>query len=463
MKNYVLVLLMSVLIISASCSPGGSSSGDGAEAVCGNGILEDGEECDGTDMGNATCASLGYGDGDLECTSECRMDTSGCTGNGTGNNANSGGQSVCGNGVLEDGEECDGSDLGGATCQSMGFTGGGELSCTASCTLDTSGCFGTTCGNGVADDGEECDGNDLKDLTCTDLGYVGGTLRCSDTCTLDESGCTNDDVQAVCERWNDDLSSAQSGQWTGDVNSCDPGDYLAPGRDSALKLTNLYRWLAGLSPVVEDADLDRKAQACALIQHARGGLTHFPQETDPCYTADGADAAQHSNIATANAVEAVHMYISDFGNEDTMGHRRWILSNWYTRAGFGSTSSYSCQWVINGLGGSGPEWTAFPSPGVFPYQAMHMSYRSVDEVGWTIQSDSIRVGEATIRVYEDGVEKPVNVYDITGGNYGSFYAVRFTPDGWSSSPGHTYTVEVSGISQPFSYDVIMVDCTAVKK
>jgi hypothetical protein len=47
---------------------------------------------------------------------------------------------VCGNGVLEGGEVCDGSLLGGASCSSQGFTGG-SLACNASCTaLDTSAC-----------------------------------------------------------------------------------------------------------------------------------------------------------------------------------------------------------------------------------------------------------------------------------------------------------------------------------
>ncbi len=53
------------------------------------------------------------------------------------------GSAVCGNGVREGAEECDGSDLGGATCGDFGCSSG-TLSCTSSCTLDTSAC--TSCG-----------------------------------------------------------------------------------------------------------------------------------------------------------------------------------------------------------------------------------------------------------------------------------------------------------------------------
>lgn len=50
---------------------------------------------------------------------------------------------VCGNGSKEGTEECDVTALGGATCESLGFTGG-TLACTASCTFDTGGCTAPT-------------------------------------------------------------------------------------------------------------------------------------------------------------------------------------------------------------------------------------------------------------------------------------------------------------------------------
>jgi hypothetical protein len=56
---------------------------------------------------------------------------------------------VCGNGVLESGEVCDGADLRGQTCVSQGFSGG-TLACNAGCgAFDTSGCV--TCNSDVTD------------------------------------------------------------------------------------------------------------------------------------------------------------------------------------------------------------------------------------------------------------------------------------------------------------------------
>lgn len=45
---------------------------------------------------------------------------------------------VCGNGVIETGEDCD-VGVGGATCQTQGFSSG-NLSCNANCTFNTSSC-----------------------------------------------------------------------------------------------------------------------------------------------------------------------------------------------------------------------------------------------------------------------------------------------------------------------------------
>ena len=63
----------------------------------------------------------------------------------------------CGNGkidTLADGaaaEECDGTDFGGADCKSakMNMSSTGTLKCTATCTLDTSGCSAGTATGGT--------------------------------------------------------------------------------------------------------------------------------------------------------------------------------------------------------------------------------------------------------------------------------------------------------------------------
>lgn len=95
----------------------------------------------------------------------------------------------CGNDAVDAaGEQCDGSDLGGATCASLGFSGG-TLACSGGCQLDTSGCAQSSCGDGTVDVNEQCDGVNLNGASCASLGYSGGTLGCGLGCGFDVASC----------------------------------------------------------------------------------------------------------------------------------------------------------------------------------------------------------------------------------------------------------------------------------
>ena len=45
---------------------------------CGNGTIDEGEECDGTSLGDATCTSKGFASGDLSCDETCHFVTTAC-------------------------------------------------------------------------------------------------------------------------------------------------------------------------------------------------------------------------------------------------------------------------------------------------------------------------------------------------------------------------------------------------
>ena len=51
--------------------------GDGYP-LCGNGIIDGNDACDGAAFAGKTCVGLGYASGDLACTSDCVFDVSGC-------------------------------------------------------------------------------------------------------------------------------------------------------------------------------------------------------------------------------------------------------------------------------------------------------------------------------------------------------------------------------------------------
>lgn len=112
----------------SAATGGGGAGGAGGGAICGDGVIEGGEACDGANLGEATCRTQGFDEGTLACSPTCSFDTSACA------------LELCGNGTIDTPEDCDGSDLGAASCESRGYLPGGTLACAADCSFDDTGC-----------------------------------------------------------------------------------------------------------------------------------------------------------------------------------------------------------------------------------------------------------------------------------------------------------------------------------
>lgn len=138
--------------------------------VCGDGVKEGTELCDGSDFGDNTCTSVFFmSSGSLLCSANCTLVASNCF--------------TCGNGNAEPAEACDGVNLKSQTCASIGqgFVDG-NLTCNASCSFNTSAC--SRCGNSVLDPGEVCDGSDFGGQTCEGFGFTNQTaLACDQSCS----------------------------------------------------------------------------------------------------------------------------------------------------------------------------------------------------------------------------------------------------------------------------------------
>ena len=236
---------------------------------CGDGFVDPGEQCD-TTLGENSCQSLGYYNalGTLTCTSDCQFDDSLCGGR-------------CGDSLVQEGDDetCDGGNLNGQTCQSLGYTGG-TLACGAGCTYDVSGCAGR-CGNGVIDEDEVCDGGNLAEETCLTQGYHGGALACEADCNgynLDNcvavgqcgDGVIQETYGEVCDGGNLDGHTCQGeGFYSGllacsaDCNQLDLTDCEAVGRCGDGVIQGTWEDCEGLL-------LD--GQDCGMLGHYPGAL-----------------------------------------------------------------------------------------------------------------------------------------------------------------------------------------------
>ena len=109
------------LALSLCACEGGVSNGDTEPGATGTDATV--TDTDGTDTAET----------DTAATDTAATDTAATEATGAG-------EAVCGDGLREGEEVCDGDDLGGHSCASEGFVDGGEMSCTDTCTLDVSGC-----------------------------------------------------------------------------------------------------------------------------------------------------------------------------------------------------------------------------------------------------------------------------------------------------------------------------------
>jgi|GEM_PF-5427993 len=170
---------------------------------CGNGILEAGEACDGINFGSKTCASYGYTTGKPFCDQTCNIITRDNKPFGCSSPAP---VAVCGNGKVEGAESCDGTNLNNKTCQSLGFASG-SLSCSA-CQFRTSACVkastpSTSTGSGsnanlCGTSAQQCSNPGFvydpvfnRIVTCASLNRGSGVPVCNPTtCTMNLSSCS---------------------------------------------------------------------------------------------------------------------------------------------------------------------------------------------------------------------------------------------------------------------------------
>ena len=270
--------------------------------------------------------------------------------------------------------------------------------------------------------------------------------------------------QQVCDAWAAGHVVADHHPFSKSMTTCDPGVLTAAGIGDALTRLAMHRYLAGLGPVADSAAEDSAAQQCALISawNPVGSNAHFPPPGSTCYTQAGAGAAGESNIAwgAGDPGNSIDIWMEDDGNEDSFGHRRWLLNPPLGPVGFGfyeggnNYGTASCIEVFNSSGhGPSRPYVAWPPPGFVPLDVANMT--------WTVQG-SIPEQNVTVDIVDDasGAHLDAGV-TVLGGNYGNSDALRIDRTGWAPQAGATYHVTLTGSGHaPITYDVKPVACAA---
>ena len=258
-------------------------------------------------------------------------------------------------------------------------------------------------------------------------------------------------------------------EWNGSHNSCSPGTTADDFRNAVLRRVNYFREMAGVPADVEFADeYNKKAQQAALMMSCNDRLSHDPDDSWVCYTADGDEAAKNSNLFYGyNGWKAVEGYIKEPGsNNYAVGHRRWVL---YPQTKFmgtgdvpaaGGHEAANALWLfdVNIIGprpDTRDEFVAWPPPGYVPYQVVFPR--------WSFSYLLADFSSAAVSMKSAGKNYTIHIQPIVEG-YGEHTLVWEPVLDFERPPGgdrffsvSITNVLISGNPRDFSYTVIVFD------
>ncbi len=265
------------------------------------------------------------------------------------------------------------------------------------------------------------------------------------------------------------------------------GRASAANRQSTLNNLNMYRRIAGLTPVRESEELSDEAQHGAVLLAAIDELTHYPgkpADMDTGFFKIGYGATSSSNIGAGyrRMEDGIDGCIQDNSgsNLTTVGHRRWFLNPDMLYIGLGQAQAsggrYGRYYAYKVFDGSNEalnhNFVSWPSSGNFPTELVSV------KLPWSVSLNRARYAspsleDVTVTITNPAGEKEVfnktNHYAGTSGNekyfnvdtvgygegpcvicnFGGNYAA-FTQPG-------TYRIKVTGLKSAVTGEAVSIE------
>ncbi len=265
--------------------------------------------------------------------------------------------------------------------------------------------------------------------------------------------------------------------WNGNVAAGNEGSTATPFKNALYLRVNYFRAMAGVpAQIVDNASFSADAQKAALMMSSNNTLSHTPPNSWINYTAAGANAAGHSNLASTFGLDAILGYLEDSGSNNTAaGHRRWILYPQSTQMGTGDIPATgifmlaNALWVVDDstFGLTRPavrdNFVAWPPKGFVPYTLIYPR--------WSFSYPGADFSSVNVSMTRNGSALAVRKETLASGigeNTLVFIPENLDPNNWPGPmrPASDTTTSVTisnvvygGTSHSFSYDVTAFDPT----
>ncbi|MCK5808567.1 CAP domain-containing protein [bacterium] len=268
---------------------------------------------------------------------------------------------------------------------------------------------------------------------------------------------------AVCAKYNSEYSDrAISTIPSTSSPTCDAGELGWDHIDDTVRRLNLYRWLVGIGPSYSIESYNSQSQEAAMMMDVNNSLSHSPPSSWLCYTSVGANAAGQSNLGLGyyTPSSTVDGYVIDTGNENTLGHRRWLLSPGLGKVGIGHSGRGNSMFVFGGGGandiGNDPDFVTYPAAGYYPIE-MTGGLWSIT----LIRGSFSGTPSATV-VQLSNSASLANTVTRMPDNYGDTGTIAIKFNGAQPQAGEEYQVTINGVSlngeTSLSYVTKLVSC-----
>lgn len=239
-------------------------------------------------------------------------------------------------------------------------------------------------------------------------------------------------------------------EWTGNYNECKPGTIGEEAQQKFLTTLNYFRRLAGVpdSCVLSDS-LNVFCQYAAFVMDVNNALSHGIDKEWDCYSQKAFTGASNSNLSLGyHSTDALYGQLEDSGgNNQSVGHRRWILNPYRRVFGHGSTPDAMALWALGGRD------TNFDEKNIPDYSSQYVLWPPKGFVPaefycnrWSVSIDGADFSNASVKVMIGKKTVPVTIYPLSNG-YG-LPTLVFSMDEmvYNIQTEITYEVEIAGIS-----------------
>lgn len=247
-------------------------------------------------------------------------------------------------------------------------------------------------------------------------------------------------------------------------------------QSETLATLNFIRYVAGIEDsVMLDANYGTLAQAAAVTDASIGQLTHYPSRPEGmsdemfALSENGAKASNlYASSISSNLHQAVLSWMDDSDEQNIakLGHRRWILNPLMGKTGFGFVAdsggkggfrSWASMYALDDSNAHAVRQNvAWPAENM-PVELFDSSQAWSLSTGTKIDDFSkVKVTvtrDADKRTWNFSEESSDGDFYIDNEGYGQTGCVIFRPKDISVGISDLYTVSVTGISNPITYDV----------